>query len=61
MYEIYSKINNAKIIKSKISDFEVDTNNILSNINKKTKIIFVANPNNPTGLYIDKNLSLIHI
>ena len=55
MYEIYSKIHNAKIIKSKTSNFEVDTNNILSNINKKTKIIFVANPNNPTGLYIDKN------
>ena len=52
MYEIYSKIHNAKIIKSKTSNFEVDTNNILSNINKKTKIIFVANPNNPTGTFL---------
>jgi histidinol-phosphate aminotransferase len=54
MYEIYSKINNAKVINSKTLDYRVDTKNILKNINKKTKIIFIANPNNPTGLYIDK-------
>ena len=54
MYEIYSKINNAKIIKSKTIDYRVDTKSILDSINKKTKIIFIANPNNPTGLYLDK-------
>ena len=54
MYEIYSKINNAKIIKSKTIDYCVDTKSILNSINKKTKIIFIANPNNPTGLYLDK-------
>ena len=26
----------------------------MSCVNKKTKIIFLANPNNPTGTYIDK-------
>jgi histidinol-phosphate aminotransferase len=56
MYEIYSKINNAKIIKSKTIDYCVDTKSILNSINKKTKIIFIANPNNPTGLYLDKLL-----
>lgn len=54
MYEIYSKINNAKVIKSKTIDYNVDVKSILSSISKKTKIIFIANPNNPTGLYLDK-------
>ena len=54
MYEIYSKINNAKVINSKTLDYRVDTKNILKNINKKTKIIFIANPNNPTGTYLNK-------
>ena len=29
--------------------------NILSKISKKTKLIFLANPNNPTGTFISKN------
>ena len=34
--------------------FTANVNNILSKINKKTKIIFLANPNNPTGTFIPK-------
>ena len=55
MYEIYSKINGAKIINSQTNDFAVNTDNILKKITKKTKLIFIANPNNPTGLSIPKS------
>ena len=54
VYRIYSKINGAKIIFSKEKNFKASVDNIMSCVNKKTKIIFLANPNNPTGTYIDK-------
>ena len=36
--------------------FTANVDNILSKINKNTKIIFLANPNNPTGTYIPKEI-----
>ena len=54
VYRIYSKINGAKIIFSKEKNFKSSVDNLLSCVTKKTKIIFLANPNNPTGTYIDK-------
>ncbi len=54
MYRIYAKIAGAKIIYSKEKNFKISINEILKNVSKKTKIIFLANPNNPTGTYINK-------
>ena len=36
-------------------NFTANVDNILSKINNKTKLIFLANPNNPTGTFITKN------
>ena len=54
MYEIYSKINRAKIIFSSTKDYTVSVKDIIKKINKKTKMIFIAHPNNPTGLFLSK-------
>ena len=54
IYRIYSKINNAKIKYAKEENFKFSVKNILSLVNKNTKIVFIANPNNPTGTYISK-------
>ncbi len=54
MYRIYSKIVNAKVIFAKEINFKVEVNEILKKITKKTKIVFIANPNNPTGTYLTK-------
>ena len=36
-------------------NYTASVDNILSKITKKTKLIFIANPNNPTGTFISKN------
>ena len=54
MYRIYAKIVGAKIIYSKENNFKISKKEILKKVSKKTKIVFLANPNNPTGTYITK-------
>jgi len=53
-YEIIAKVNNRKIITVDLNNFKYDLLKIRKKINPKTKIIFIANPNNPTGTYINK-------
>jgi len=52
MYRIYSGIVGAKIIYSKENNFKVSVNDILKKVTRKTKIVFLANPNNPTATYL---------
>jgi len=54
IYRIYSKIYGAKVKYAKEINYKVSIKNILSKVTKKTKIVFLANPNNPTGTIIDK-------
>ena len=54
MYKIYSKIVGAKVVFAKENNFKVSLEEILKKITKKTKIVFIANPNNPTGTYLTK-------
>ncbi len=55
IYRIYSRINGAKVIYSKEDNFKVSVRDILKKVTRKTKIVFIANPNNPTGTYLSKN------
>ena len=54
MYRIYVSIIGAKVVYSKEKDFKVSVDEILKKVNKRTKIVFLANPNNPTGTYLNK-------
>ena len=60
MYRIYSQIMRAKVVLSKEKNFKVSVTEIIKNVSKKTKIVFIANPNNPTGTYLTK-LELIEL
>jgi len=60
MYRIYAKIVGAKVIFAKEKKFKVSISEIIKKVSKKTKIIFLANPNNPTGTYLTK-LELIKL
>ncbi len=55
MYRIYSKIVGAKLLFSKEVNFKISVKNILKKVSKNTKIVFIANPNNPTGTYLNKS------
>ena len=59
VYEIISKLQDAKIITSKpdlnkdsSNYLGIDLNTVKKNISTKTRLIFLANPANPTGTYI---------
>ncbi len=54
-YPIVAKISGAKVLTAKTNGLNISCKNILNSITKKTKIIFFANPNNPTGTVIFKN------
>ena len=55
MYRIYASIAGAKVIFAKEKNYKVSIDNIIKKVNKKPKIVFLANPNNPTGTYLYKN------
>ncbi len=55
MYRIYSKNVGAKVLYAKENNYKISTFEILKKVSKKTKIVFLANPNNPTGTYLKKN------
>jgi histidinol-phosphate aminotransferase len=55
MYEVSASVNNVKIQRINLtSDYQLDTDKILSSINSKTKLIFICSPNNPTGNIIER-------
>jgi histidinol-phosphate aminotransferase len=55
-YKSFTHINDAKIIDIQLvgRNFELDVEGILSAVTEKTRLIFVTNPNNPTGSFIPK-------
>lgn len=54
MYSIYAKIAGATPKTAKEENFTISIDNILKAVNEKTKIVFIANPNNPTSTYVPK-------
>jgi len=55
MHRIYALHHKAKVVVAKENNFKASVDEILKKVSKKTKIIFIANPNNPTGTYLSKN------
>lgn len=56
-YSMFSENMGAHIvdIRLKDSDFSLDIDRIVQSIDSKTRLLFLASPNNPTGSYIPRN------
>jgi histidinol-phosphate aminotransferase len=52
-YEIQAKTLGIPVVKTPTNNWEVDIDAIIETCNEKTAIIFLANPNNPTGLLVN--------
>ncbi len=54
MYEIDTQLSQATIIPIPLTNFRLDLPAISKAITSKTKLIFIANPNNPTGTIVEE-------
>ncbi|WP_319557552.1 histidinol-phosphate transaminase [Thiomicrorhabdus sp.] len=54
VYPISAQVVGATGVEVPAKEFGHDLEAILNAINEKTKLIYLANPNNPTGTYFDK-------
>jgi histidinol-phosphate aminotransferase len=55
MHRIYALLHGAKVLVAKEKNYKASVDEILKKVTDKTKIVFIANPNNPTGTYLTKN------
>jgi histidinol-phosphate aminotransferase len=53
IYEIQAKIQGARVIRVPLKNFQYCLDEMAVRVDKKTKIIFIANPDNPTGTYVN--------
>ncbi|PAJ75778.1 hypothetical protein CJF42_03420 [Pseudoalteromonas sp. NBT06-2] len=51
-FDFAAKLAGAKVVKSPLNNFKINLSQISQRITDKTSIIFLANPNNPTGSFI---------
>ena len=53
IYEIASRLAGAKIHEIPLKNFRYDLKGMKAKLNKRTKIVFIGNPDNPAGTYIN--------
>ncbi len=54
LYEKVVKSFDAKIVAVSLSNFSIDLSAVFEKVSRKTKIVFLSNPNNPTGKALKK-------
>ena len=49
VYPIVAQLSEAKIVRIPMENLALDLDDVLRHVNQETKVVFIANPNNPTG------------
>ena len=52
IYEIASQLEAGRVVKVPMKNFRYDLPGMLKKVNNKTKLVFIANPDNPVGTYV---------
>ncbi len=52
VYPIVSQLMGVKAVEVPLTDYRIDIGAVKGAITRKTKIVFICNPNNPTGTYV---------
>ena len=52
VYDIYTHVMRAKLVKTPLKDYGLDLEAMADTITPRTRLIFVCNPNNPTGTIV---------
>ncbi len=55
MYRVYTLANGATPVEAPETKLKADSAALLNAVTERTKILFLANPNNPTGSYLNKD------
>lgn len=55
VYPIVTQLAGVKAVEVPLKNYRLDLKALRDSITKKTKIIFICNPNNPTGTYVNTN------
>lgn len=54
IYEVASKVAGAKVVEVPLRNFRYDLPRMKGAITSKTRMVFIANPDNPTGSYVKR-------
>jgi histidinol-phosphate aminotransferase len=55
MYEVFSQTEDAKVVRvPAAADFSFPTDRVLQAITPRTRVVVICNPNNPTGLPVER-------
>lgn len=61
VYEIAARRSGATPVEAPDADYATDVDALLAHVSERTRVIFVANPNNPTGSYMGRSeLARLH-
>lgn len=55
VYDIYTHVMRSRLVKVPLRDYRLDLEGMAGAVTERTKIVFVCNPNNPTGTIVTRD------